>query len=80
MGKSKNYYILMMPFGGMKVMIPMDNVENCLLYTSQIELRQRITKMRKVLSNYVVNEEYEEAAKLRDEIKALEKELSSEVG
>ena len=46
----------------------------------QIELRQRIIKMRKVLSNYVVNEEYEEAAKLRDEIKALEKELSSEVG
>ena len=36
MGKSKNYYILMMPFGGMKVMIPMDNVEN-------IGLREVIT-------------------------------------
>lgn len=28
MGESKSYYVLMMPFGGMKVMIPMDNVEH----------------------------------------------------
>ena len=28
MGQSKAYYVLMMPFGGMKVMIPMDNVDS----------------------------------------------------
>lgn len=28
MGVSKSYYVLMMPFGGMKVMIPLDNVKN----------------------------------------------------
>lgn len=28
MGKTQSYYILMMPFGGMKVMIPMDNVKS----------------------------------------------------
>lgn len=28
MGENRSYYVLMMPFGGMKVMIPMDNVDN----------------------------------------------------
>lgn len=28
MGESRSYYVLMMPFGGMKVMIPMDNVDS----------------------------------------------------
>lgn len=28
LGENKVYYVLMMPFGGMKVMIPMDNVDN----------------------------------------------------
>lgn len=28
MGESRAYYVLMMPFGGMKVMIPMDNVDS----------------------------------------------------
>lgn len=28
MGESKSYYVLIMPFGGMKVMIPMDNVDS----------------------------------------------------
>lgn len=28
MGKIQSYYILMMPFGGMKVMIPLDNVKS----------------------------------------------------
>ena len=46
----------------------------------QIELRQRIVKMRQALTNYVLNEEYEEAARVRDEIRELEKEVSSEVG
>ncbi len=37
MGTNKSYYILMMPFGGMKVMIPMDNV-------ASIGLREVITE------------------------------------
>jgi len=41
----------------------------------QIELKQRIKQMRSALANHVTNEEYEQAAKLRDEIKEIEKEF-----
>ncbi len=37
MGETKSYYVLRMPFGGMKVMIPLNNVEN-------IGLREVITQ------------------------------------
>lgn len=44
----------------------------------QIEIRQRIKTMRKALTHHVLQEEYEEAASLRDEIKVLEKTLHTE--
>lgn len=43
----------------------------------RIELKQRVKLLRKTLQTHVANEEYEEAAKLRDEIKLLEKQLNN---
>lgn len=43
----------------------------------KLEMKQRIAKLRQQLSVFVANEEYEKAALLRDEIKALEKELNA---
>lgn len=42
----------------------------------QIEMKQRIKNMRRALKAHVANEEYEQAAALRDQIKALEEALS----
>lgn len=44
----------------------------------RIELRQRVKNLRATLQKHVAKEEYEEAAKLRDEIKALEGALTEE--
>lgn len=44
----------------------------------RIELRQRCAALRAALQRHVAKEEYEEAAKLRDEIKALESALAEE--
>lgn len=40
-----------------------------------LKVKQQIKKMRQQLDQYVSNEEYEQAAKVRDEIRSLEKEL-----
>jgi len=42
-----------------------------------LEIKQRIKQMRQQLEQYVANEEYEQAARLRDEIRNLEKELNA---
>lgn len=44
----------------------------------EIELKQRIVALRKALHAHVANEEYEQAADLRDQIKEIEKQLSTE--
>lgn len=44
----------------------------------QIKIKQRIKRMRKALSAHVASEEFEKAAALRDEIRALEKTLSAD--
>lgn len=41
-----------------------------------LKLRQRVKGLRERLEQYVLNEEYEQAAGLRDEIRQLEKELN----
>lgn len=45
----------------------------------KLGLKQRIKQMRNTLTTHVANEEYEQAAKLRDTIKELEKELHEDV-
>ncbi|MEG6587029.1 UvrB/UvrC motif-containing protein [Dendrosporobacter sp. 1207_IL3150] len=42
-----------------------------------LEIRQRIKRMRHELEKYVEKEEFESAAKLRDEIRLLERELNA---
>lgn len=44
----------------------------------QIEVKQRVKTLRKALNAHVANEEYEQAAALRDQIKELEKSLQAE--
>ena len=44
----------------------------------EIEVKQRISVLRKALEAHVVNEEYEQAAQLRDQIKELEKNLAKD--
>lgn len=44
-----------------------------------LELKQRIKKLRYDLERHIVQEKYEDAAKIRDEIRGLEKKLSSSV-
>lgn len=41
-----------------------------------LALRQRLKQLRQELEHFVSREEYEQAAKIRDDIKALEKELN----
>lgn len=44
----------------------------------EIAFRQRVAAMRKALGAHVANEEYEQAADLRDQIKALEKQIQAQ--
>jgi len=44
----------------------------------QLEVEQRLKRLRKQLEQHVSREEYELAAKVRDEVKALEKEFLSQ--
>ncbi|EAX46673.1 UvrB/UvrC protein [Thermosinus carboxydivorans Nor1] len=44
----------------------------------QLELKQRLKRLRQDLERHVANEEYEQAARVRDEIRSLEKQLSSQ--
>lgn len=46
----------------------------------KLALRQQLRQLRDELDGLVGREEYEQAAKVRDEIKALEKQLSAEKG
>lgn len=54
MGESKSYYVLMMPFGGMKVMIPMDNVEHVglrgIIGSEEVEKVVEVLKMKPELT------------------------------
>jgi len=45
-----------------------------------LELKQEIKRLRAELQEKVAQEEYEEAAKLRDKVRAMEKELSAKEG
>lgn len=42
-----------------------------------IHLRKKIEELKEKIHNYIVQEEFEEAAKVRDEIRMLEKKISS---
>ncbi|SEJ38473.1 Protein-arginine kinase activator protein McsA [Propionispira arboris] len=44
----------------------------------QLEVKHQIKRLRETLQNHIANEEYEEAAKLRDQIKDLEKAFNEE--
>jgi protein arginine kinase activator len=44
----------------------------------KIAVKQQLKKMRQELEHFVAREEYEEAAKLRDQIRVLEKQLNRE--
>jgi protein arginine kinase activator len=46
----------------------------------KLALRQRLRQLKSELDGHVRNEEYEQAAKVRDEIKALEGQLKAERG
>lgn len=46
----------------------------------ELEVRQRIKKLRHDLERYVLQEEYEEAARVRDEIRVLEQKQDAEKG
>lgn len=46
----------------------------------KLALRQRLRQMKDELDRYVSREEYEQAAKVRDEIKALEGQINAEKG